>query len=59
MASPDDAGGIDLTDDPSEAIDGSNEGIDDVLLRAEPARYGRVLPVTDRPRERRECSGRA
>jgi hypothetical protein len=29
--------GIDLTDDPREAIDRLTEGIDDALLRAEPA----------------------
>jgi hypothetical protein len=36
MVSPDDAGGIDLTDDPWEAIDRLTEDIDDALLRAEP-----------------------
>jgi hypothetical protein len=57
MVSPHDRGGIDLTDDPWAAIDRLTEGIDDALLRAEPARYGRALPVTDPGRERRKCSG--
>ena len=46
-------GGIDLTDDPWAAIDRLPEGIDDALLRAEPARYGRGLSCTYPSRERR------
>jgi hypothetical protein len=40
---------LEKTDDPWAAIDRLTEGIDDALLRAEPARYGRALPV-HRPR---------